>query len=138
MRFTTKPCPKDTRTRLQKNKDKQSSMNDIKMLFALAFVSLLAIAFASKVMANTDLQETIVVGEEIEWTHADEFKRVYDEIERKETDPVEILHREICDSVPKSPLCDDIEILRRVDMIAEQKKVPTRLLVGISYAESHI
>lgn len=81
MRFhlTKLPCPKDTRTRLEKHQDKQSSMNDIKMLFALAFVSLLAIAFASNVMANTDLQETIVVGEEIEWTHADEFNRIYDQ-----------------------------------------------------------
>lgn len=102
------------------------------MLFVLAFVSLLAIAFASNVMANTDLQETIVVGEEKEWTHYDEFNRIYEQSD------IYILHKDICKTVPKSPLCSDFELLKRVDDIAKSKNVPTRLLIGITYAESHV
>lgn len=51
---------------------------------------------------------------------------------------MEELHEEICQKVPESPLCGDIELLRRIDSIGREKGVPTRLLIGVSYAESHI
>jgi len=51
---------------------------------------------------------------------------------------LDTLHSEICKKVKESPLCDDIELLRRIDSIGREKGVPTRLLIGISYSESHI
>jgi len=38
------------------------------------------------------------------------------EIVHKLTD-LDTLHSEICHKVPESPLCDDIELLRRIDSI---------------------
>lgn len=49
---------------------------------------------------------------------------------------MEELHEEICQKVPESPLCGDIELLRRIDSIGREKGVPTRLLIGIMFAES--
>lgn len=51
---------------------------------------------------------------------------------------IDTLHSEICKKVPESPICGDIELLRRIDSIGREKWVPTRLLIGISYSESHI
>lgn len=56
----------------------------------------------------------------------------------EDPDSVENIHEEICQAVPKSPLCDDIEDLRTVDSMAKKKGVPTRLLIGIWNAESTI
>lgn len=53
-------------------------------------------------------------------------------------DDLQTLHAEICQAVPKSPLCEDFEDLRTVDTLAKKKGVPTRLLVGIWNAESTI
>lgn len=49
-----------------------------------------------------------------------------------------LLHEEICDKVPISPLCTNTDLLEEIDSIASKKNVPTRLLVGIMYAESSL
>lgn len=67
----------------------------------------------------------------------EETKPVEPEIVHKLTD-LDTLHSEICHKVPESPLCDDIELLRRIDSIWREKGVPTRLLIWIAYSESHI
>lgn len=38
----------------------------------------------------------------------------------KETD-IDTLHSEICQKVPESPLCGDVELLRRIDSIGREK-----------------
>lgn len=98
----------------------------------LLLVALWLLVYWSKSEASTQIEETIVVGEEKEWTHYDEFNRIYEQSD------IYILHKDICKTVPKSPLCSDFELLKRVDDIAKSKNVPTRLLIGITYAESHV
>ena len=98
----------------------------------LWLVVIALIVYWSRTEASTELAETIVVGEEIEWTHADEFNRIYD------MSDIYILHKDICRIVAKSPLCSDFELLKRIDEIAQKRNVPTRLLIGITYAESHV
>lgn len=68
---------------------------------------------------------------------SDKILELINSVPHKETD-IDTLHSEICHKVPESPLCDDIELLRRIDSIGREKGVPTRLLVGISFAESTI
>lgn len=58
--------------------------------------------------------------------------------DKSEPDTIEKVHAEICQSVPNSPLCSDFPLLERIDTIARNKSVPTRLLVGIAFAESTI
>ncbi len=50
----------------------------------------------------------------------EETKPVEPEIVHKLTD-LDTLHSEICHKVPESPLCDDIELLRRIDSIGREK-----------------
>lgn len=111
----------------------QFHKHSIHILISL-FLLLIALAIISRWnTANaTEPVETIVVGEEIEWTHYDEFNRIYEQTD------IYILHKDICKTVSKSPLCSDFELLKRVDDIAKSKNVPTRLLIGITYAESHV
>lgn len=94
-------------------------------------VFLLLVAFGllvywSKSEASTQIEETIVVGEEKEWTHYDEFNRIYEETA---TIDIQTLHSKICKTTSKSPLCEDIEILKRIDTIAKSKGVPTGLII---------
>lgn len=108
--------------------------HSIHILISLALL-LISLAIISRWdTANaTELQETIILGEGKEWTHYDEFNRIY---EQTATIDIQILHSKICNTRKDSPLCEDIEILKRIDTIAKSKGVPTGLIIGIMNAES--
>ena len=57
---------------------------------------------------------------------------------RENPDSIKTIHSEVCQAVPKSPLCVDIKSLETVDKAARGKGVPTRLVVGIFFAESSV
>jgi len=76
---------------------------------------------------------TVVKGEIYEWSNDDEIGRLIEEAEItpetiKESN-IETLHAKICKTKEISPLCEDIEILRRIDSIASKKGVPTGLII---------
>jgi len=83
---------------------------------------------------------TVVANSEEIWTHDHELIKLIEEAEiTPETikdKELETLHAKICATTSKSPLCEDIEILRRMDTIGKEKGVPVRLMVGIMFAES--
>lgn len=105
----------------------QFHKHSIHILISL-FLLLIALAIISRWnTANaTEPVETIVVGEEIEWTHYDEFNRIYDQTA---TIDIQTMHSKICKTRKDSPLCEDIEILKRIDTIAKSKGVPTGLII---------
>lgn len=114
----------------------QFHKHSIHILISL-FLLLIALAIISRWnTANaTEPVETIVVGEEIEWTHYDEFNRIYNQTA---TIDIQTLHSKICNTRKDSPLCEDIEILKRIDTIAKSKGVPTGLIIWIMNAESSL
>lgn len=48
------------------------------------------------------------------------------------------IHEQICQKVPNSPLCKDEKAFLTVHKMAKEKWVPTRLVIGIWFAESTI
>lgn len=81
---------------------------------------------------------TVVANEEEIWTHDHELIRLLEEAELPKVTDIDELYNQICAKVPNSPICWNKELLKRIDTIGQQKWVPTRLLIGVSYAESHI
>lgn len=51
---------------------------------------------------------------------------------------LQVLHKEICDRQPRSPICNNGDILKMVDEVAYRHWVPTRLMIWIFNAESSV
>lgn len=79
---------------------------------------------------------TIVANEEYEWTIDDAIWKLIKDTDLSENSYMFSLQKKICKKAVESPLCKDIEILRRIDTIATSKWVPTTLILGIMLAES--
>lgn len=97
----------------------------------------LVLSVATRVFGETEttkIMPTIVKWEHYEWTWEDEVLKIVSE-PIKDT-RIETLHAKICKRTSKSPLCEDIEILRRIDSIAKEKGVPTWLIIWIMHSES--
>lgn len=52
--------------------------------------------------------------------------------------PQPTLYDQICDTVSHSPLCKYPSLYKKLDIMSKDHGVPTELVVGIAYAESHI
>lgn len=65
--------------------------------------------------------EAIVANSEYIWTTDDEIGRLIEGAELPKDYDTQKLHAKICQKTSKSPLCEDIEILRRIDSIAREK-----------------
>ena len=91
---------------------------------------------------GAETMPTVVANSEEIWTTDHELIKLLEEAEiTPETiknNNIETLHAKICKTTSKSPLCEDIEILRRIDSIAKEKWVPTGLIIGIMHAESSL
>lgn len=121
-------------------------MNHIKWGFILLASWIIALAVLVTAFARWEScealscgsipQETVVKWELYEWSNDDEIVRLLREAELPKDYSVQNLHSKICKTTEKSPLCEDIEILRRIDSIAREKWVPTGLIIGIMFAES--
>ena len=83
----------------------------------------------------------LVTAFKVEWMSEEDSDKIIELLNsvplHQETN-IDTLHSEICDKVPESPICWNIELLRRIDIIGQSKWVPTRLLIWVAYAESHI
>ncbi len=107
------------------------------ILFSILIVLILGSLLGKIVFGETEtiqIMPTIVKWEHYEWTWEDEVLKVVSE-PLKDT-RIETLHAKICKRTSKSPLCEDIEILRRIDTIAKEKWVPTWLIIWIMHSES--
>jgi hypothetical protein len=51
-------------------------------------------------------------------------------------DTIYKMHDQICQTTPKSLLCYNFKVLEDIDALAKEKNVPTRLVLGIMFAES--
>lgn len=120
------------------------------LLFSAICVVLLAILLYNIVFGDScqaqscgaETMPTVVANQEEIWTTDHELIKLLEEAEiTPETiknNNIETLHAKICKTTSKSPLCEDIEILRRIDSIAKEKWVPTGLIIGIMHAESSL
>lgn len=111
----------------------------IKAWFIILASSIIALAIlVTSLRANGDTikMEAIVANSEYIWTTDDEIGRLIEGAELPKDYDTQKLHAKICQKTSKSPLCEDIEILRRIDSIAREKWVPTGLIIGIMFAES--
>lgn len=117
------------------------------LIFTVFAIACILIACVSVIVFGDSCQSqscgaetmpTVVANEEVIWTESHEVIRLLEEATLPEQTNMDILHKEICAKVPNSPICWNIELLKRIDAIGQQKWVPTRLLIGVSYAESHI
>jgi hypothetical protein len=62
-----------------------------------------------------------VANSEYIWDESDELIRLLREAELPKDYDTQKLHAKICKTTLKSPLCEDIEILRRIDTIGREK-----------------
>jgi len=116
------------------------------IFFFIFCVLILAVAFIGKLAywlnnceapsCGSITQKSIVNNEEYVWQNDDEIWKLIREAELPKDYDTQKLHAKICQKTSKSPLCEDIEILRRIDSIAREKGVPTGLIIGIMFAES--
>lgn len=115
------------------------------LLFTVFAIACILIAFVATIVfgdsctalsCGTIKWETVVANEEYIWTTDDQIWKLIREAELPKDYETQKLHAKICQTTSKSPLCEDIEILRRIDSIAREKGVPTGLIIGIMFAES--
>lgn len=118
------------------------------LIFTVFAIACILIACVSVIVFGDSCQSqscgaetmpTVVANSEYIWENDDEIGRLIREADIPkvpEKTNVDILHAKICKTTSKSPLCEDIEILRRIDSIAKEKWVPTGLIIGIMFAES--
>jgi hypothetical protein len=115
------------------------------LLFTVFAIACILIAFVATIVfwdscqslsCGTIKWETVVANSEYIWDESDELIRLLREAELPKDYDTQKLHAKICKTTLKSPLCEDIEILRRIDTIGREKWVPVWLLVGIMFAES--
>lgn len=107
----------------------------------ITFVSFVVFGDSCEALSCGSIKwETVVANSEYEWTYDDAIWKLIEEAkitpETIKENNIETLHAKICQTTSKSPLCEDIEILRRIDTIGREKWVPAWLLVGIMFAES--
>ncbi len=117
------------------------------LLFTVFAIACILIAFVATIVFGDSCQslscgtikwETVVANEEYIWTESHELIRLLREATLPEVTEIDELYDQICAKVPNSPICWDKELLQRIDIIGKSKWVPTRLLIWIAYAESHI